>query len=111
MATAETQAAYTVQYQAVQIANELGLLAVVSILLAIVAILLAIGGVFAFFNFRGLARKQATEEARKIAETVAERAAIQRLESELSKMFDEYFELVKNSVDADAANEIAQAQN
>ena len=111
MASAEALAAYTEQYRAVQIAHDLGLLSYVSILLAIVAIMLAAGGVFAFFNFRMLASKQATEEARKVAETVAERAAIQRLESELPKMFAEYSELVKNSVGATAANEIAQAQS
>lgn len=98
-------------YRDVQIATEVGLLDLVSVLLAIVAILLAIGGVFAFFNFRSLARKQATEEANRISAEVAERVAIERLEKELPKMADEYRELVKNSVDSEAANEIARAHD
>ena len=86
------------------------MLDLVSILLAIVAILLAIGGVYAFFNFRSVARKQAKEEARKIAAMVAEKSAIEKLEAELPKMVEEYFEIVKNSVDSDMANEIARTQ-
>lgn len=99
------------RYRAVQVAGEIGFLDFASLLLAIVAILLAFGGIYAFFNFRGIARKQATEEARKIAASVAEDAAIRRLEAELPKMLEQYMELVQNSVSAEAANEIAKAQD
>ena len=96
---------------AVQVASGVGLLHLVSVLLAIVAIILAVAGVYAFFNFRGVARRQAREEARKIASEVAEKAAIGHLERELPKMVAEYHELVRNSAANEMADEIAKAQD
>ncbi|MDE0060542.1 MAG: hypothetical protein OXI22_15490 [Defluviicoccus sp.] len=99
------------RYRAVQVAGEIGFLDFASLLLAIVAILLALAGVVAFFNFRSLARKQATEEARKIAAEIAERIAVEKLEAELPNMLQEYSDLVKNSLNAEEADRVASAQN
>ena len=98
-------------FQSVRTANEIVLLNLVSILLAIVAILLALAGVFAFFNFRNLARKQATEEAQKIAASVAENVAVEKLEAELPTMVEAYSDLVKNNLNAEEADRVANAQN
>jgi len=53
-------------------AAQLGRLDLVSLLLAAIGLILVAGGVYAFINFRKIAREQATEEAKKTAEEVAE---------------------------------------
>lgn len=96
---------------AVEFAAQTGRLDLVSVLLAIVAILLGLGGFVAFFSIRGLAKSTAHETATATAEAIAEKAAISHLEAELPKIVKEYFELVQNSVTAEQARAIAEAQD
>lgn len=93
------------------VAADIGLLDFASLLLAIVAILFGFGSVFAYFNFRSLAKAHAREEAESIAAKIAEKRAVSYLEAELPKLVDEYMELVKSGADDDIADMIAQAQD
>ena len=63
------------------------------------------------FESLWVAKKQATEEARRISSEAAEKVAIQKLNAELPKIIAEYLDLVKDSVSADDADAIAKAQD
>lgn len=95
----------------VGLANQFGLFGITSVLLGLVGILLALGGLVAFFDVRraaqATARAAAQEEARKVAEAVANAY----MQAELPTILNEYFDLLKDSVTAQEADEIAQAQN
>lgn len=64
-------------------AAQLGRLDLVSLLLASIGLILVLGGIFAFMNFRAIAKAQATTEAGRVAEEVAERVANDYLQREL----------------------------
>ena len=95
----------------IQAASSIGLLHLASVLLAIVGLLLAIGGVVAFLNFRGLARRQAREEAKKIAPDVAEKVAILRVVQLLPQLVEEYRKLGMSAATNQSIEEIAQSQD
>lgn len=81
---------------AICVAGQLGRLDFVSALLAGVALVVAVGGVVAFFNFRSLARRQAEDEARRIAAEIAEVAANKYIQGELPRLLEEYRALAAN---------------
>ena len=83
-------------------AAQLGRLDFVSSLLAIVSIILVIAGVIAFLNFRALARKQAKEEAIKIATEIAEKTTVKYLQENLSKLIEANRNLMAGSSEQDA---------
>ena len=94
---------------AVHVAAQLGRLDLVSALLAaigLMAALLAIGG---FFYVRHRAEKAAREEAQYLNERI-EAEALSKMEEMLPTLVDQYMELLRNSVTADQANDIAEAQ-
>lgn len=92
-------------------AAQIGRLDLVSLLLAILGILLALGGVVAFLNFRSLARKQAREEAEKIAKVVAEEKANEYLQTELMNIIREYKSFIDDALnDPRKSDDIAKMQ-
>jgi hypothetical protein len=97
---------------AIQAAAQLGRLDLVSLLLAAIGLILVLGGLFAFFNFRSIARQQATEEAREIAETVAEQTANEYLQKHLYDIVKGYRSMLdSDAVSDDLAKRMADAQD
>ncbi|MEX0365692.1 MAG: hypothetical protein AB3N22_06450 [Ruegeria sp.] len=97
---------------ATAVAAQLGRLDLVSLLLAAIGLILVLGGLFAFFNFRSIARTQATQEATKVAEDVAERVANEYLQKELPDVIKAYREMMDSeSVSDDLADQMAGAQD
>lgn len=96
---------------AISLAAQIGRLDLVSLLLAILGVIMALGGVLAFANFRSIARKQAGEEAQKIAKDTAERAVNDYIQSEIPNLIEEYRNFVGYTLDdSDQADQIAGAQ-
>lgn len=92
-------------------AAQLGRLDMVSLLLAAIGLILVLGGLFAFFNFRSVAKIHATEEATKIAELVAERIANEYLQKELPDVIKAYREMMGSDGASDAsADKMASQQ-
>lgn len=97
---------------ATAVAAQLGRLDMVSLLLAAIGLILVLGGLFAFFNFRSIARKQATQEAVKVAEEVAERVANEYLQKEMPDVIKAYGEMMdSDGVSDDLADLVAGAQD
>lgn len=97
---------------ALEVAAQLGRLDFASLLLAIVSTILVLGGIFAFINFRSIAKAQAVEEARKTAEATAERVTNEYLQRELPDLLEAYRSFLdSNDVTDDAANQMANAQD
>ncbi|WP_317056150.1 hypothetical protein [Roseovarius rhodophyticola] len=96
---------------AISIAAQLGRLDLMSLLLAAIGLILVLGGLFAFLNFRGIAKAQATLEATKVAEEVAERVANEYLQKELPDVVKAYREMMDSDGTTDEdANRFAEAQ-
>ena len=92
-------------------AAQLGRLDFVSLLLAAISLILVLGGLFAFFNFRSIAKARATKEATRVAEEVAERIANEYLQKELPDVMKAYREMMgSNGVSDDLADQMADAQ-
>lgn len=89
---------------------QLGRFDLVSLLLAVIGILIALAGVIAFINFRSVARRQAKEEAQRIAAETAERTANEYLQAELPKLLEEYRELFGSNCSSEEIDKIAKAQ-
>ena len=85
----------------VAIAAQLGRLDFVSSLLAGIGVVLVLGGIFAFINFRGLAKTQAKKEAEKVSKEIAEKVANSYLQEELPKIYKEYMDLFEQNRDFD----------
>jgi len=97
---------------AIQAAAQLGRLDLVSLLLAAIGLILVVGGLFAFFNVRSIARKQATEEAGKIAKTVAEQIANEYMQKHLYDIVKAYRNMMdSDAVSDDLAKRMADAQD
>ena len=97
---------------AIQAAAQLGRLDLVSLLLAAIGLILVVGGLFAFFNVRSIARKQATEEAGKIAKTVAEQIANEYMQKHLYDIVKAYRNMMDpDAVSDDLAKRMADAQD
>lgn len=93
-------------------AAQLGRLDMVSLLLAAIGLILVLGGLFAFFNFRAIAKTQATQEATKVAEEVAERIANVYLQKEMPDVIKAYREMMdSDGVSDDLADQMARAQD
>ena len=91
----------------IQLATQMGRLDFLSVVLACLAIIIVFSGIYGFIHFRGVARDTAREETRKIAE----RVAVEYLQSELPGMMEEHRKLAENAVTAEQADQIAQAQD
>ena len=92
-------------------AEVLGLaIAVASLLLAVIGLAVVLGGVYAFMNFRGIARRQAREEAATVSRQVAEATAVAYIQAELPALIDETLTLYRNAGTDEQADEIALAQ-
>lgn len=93
-------------------AAQLGRLDLVSLLLAAIGLVLILGGLFAFFNFRAVAKQQAEVEAARVAKEVAERVANEYLQKELPDVMKAYREMMDSeAVTDDIANRMAGAQD
>jgi hypothetical protein len=96
----------------VHYASQIGRLDFVSAALAVLALILGAGAFPVFFFVQRRAEKIASDAAEdtliKATERI-EREAIARLETMLPRMVEEYMEIVKNSVSAEAADRIAEA--
>ena len=103
---------WTACTDATALAGQLGRLDLVSLLLAGIGLILVLGGVFAFINFRSIARSQATEEAKERAKEVAERVANEYLQGELPGIIDANLDLMdRGSLSDDDTNSVAEAQD
>lgn len=92
-------------------AAQLGRLDLVSLLLAAIGLILVLGGLFAFFNFRSIAKNQATVEAQRVAEMVAERSANEYLQKNLPDVVKAYREMMEYDGTSDeAADKMSDAQ-
>jgi ABC-type transport system involved in cytochrome bd biosynthesis fused ATPase/permease subunit len=94
-------------------AVQLGRLDFVSALLAMIALLLAVSAFPIFFYLRQraatVAREAVKEELAGALERI-EASADARIQEMLPGMVEAYFELMKNSISAEDANEMAAAQ-
>lgn len=97
----------------VEFAAQTGRLDLVSLLLAAIGLILVLGGLFAFINFRSIAKAHAVSEATKIAEATAERVTNEYLQRELPDLLEEYREFFDSDDDFsdDDADEMANAQD
>ncbi len=86
------------------------LLAVGSIAPGVVAVALVLGGIFAWNYFREVAKSQATIEATRIAEELAERKANEFLQDNLPVIVDAYTSMFVRMVN-DRADDIASSQD
>ena len=104
----ESQAQEVIAYAA-----QLGRLDLVSLLLAAIGLILVLGGLFAFINFRSIAKIHAVAEATKIAETTAERVTNEYLQRELPDLLEEYRDFFDSEDDFtdDDADQMATAQD
>lgn len=95
----------------VAVLAQLGRFDLVALLLAAIGLILVAGGVFAFVNFRSIAKKHVIEEARSVAAAEAAIIANEYLQRELPELLKEYSEFFgQTKTSADAANEMAAAQ-
>lgn len=95
----------------IQFAAQTGRLDLVSLLLAIVSIILVLGGVFAFVNFRSIARQHAIAQAKETAEATAERITNEYLQRELPDLLEAYRSFLNSDdVSNEAADKMASAQ-
>ena len=93
-------------------AAQLGRLDLVSLLLAAIGVILVLGGVFAFMNFRAIARSQSKDEAAKVAKEVAERTANEYLQRELPDVIKAYRDMMdEEGLSDDDTNRFAVAQD
>ncbi|MCY4241941.1 MAG: hypothetical protein OXD36_09385 [Rhodobacter sp.] len=96
---------------AIAVAGQLGRLDAVSLLLAAVGVVLVLGGVFAFINFRSIARSQAEKEANAVAKEVSERIANEYMQRELPNVIKSYREMMEGeNVLNEQANRFADSQ-
>jgi len=95
----------------IQNAAQLGRLDFLSALLASISVALVLGGVFAFLNFRSIAKETAKDEAAEISKQVAARVTNEYLKEELLNVLKEY-EVFRDTSDIseDDADGIAGAQ-
>lgn len=98
---------------AIEFAAQTGRLDLVSLLLAAIGLILVLGGLFAFINFRSIAKAHAVAEATKIAEATAERVTNEYLQRELRDLLEEYRTFFDSEGDLsdDDADQIANAQD
>jgi hypothetical protein len=96
----------------VEFAAQTGRLDLVSLLLALVSTILVLGGVFAFFNFRSIAKHHAITQAKETAEATAERVTNEYLQRELPDLLDAYRSFLdSDDVSNEAADRMAGAQD
>lgn len=96
---------------AMRVAAQLGRLDFASLLLAIVSLILVLGGVYAFINFRAIAKAHAIKEATKVAEVTAERVTNEYLQRELPDLLDAYRSFLDSGdVSDEEADDMAEAQ-
>ena len=95
---------------AVCLAAQLGRLDLISALLAIIGLAIVLGGVFAFMNFKSIARRQAEKEAKEVAAAVAERIANEYMQGEGLAIIQSYLELSDSTTSDEEAQRIAEAQ-
>ncbi|MFK7871279.1 MAG: hypothetical protein AB8B58_18830 [Roseobacter sp.] len=102
-----------IRQSAIEYAAQTGRLDLVSLLLAAIGLILVLGGLFAFINFRSIAKAHATEEAARIAEATAERVTNEYLQRELPDLLEEYREFFDSEDDLsdEDADEMANAQD
>ncbi|WP_227287009.1 hypothetical protein [Boseongicola sp. H5] len=92
-------------------AAQLGRLDLVSLLLTAIGLILVLGGLFAFINFRAIAREQAKKEAAKVARETAERVTNEYVQQELPDIIDAYRSFMDSEeVSDESADEMANAQ-
>ena len=97
--------------EAMEVAAQLGRLDFASLLLAIVSLILVLGGVYAFINFRAIAKAHAVAEATKVAEATAERVTNEYLQRELPDLLDAYRSFLDSGdVSDEDADDMAEAQ-
>lgn len=93
-------------------AAQLGRLDFASLLLAIVSLILVLGGLYAFINFRAIAKAQAVKEARAVAQATAERVTNEYLQRELPDLLEAYRSFLdSDDVTDEDADEMASAQD
>ncbi|TCO72031.1 hypothetical protein [Rhodovulum euryhalinum] len=96
----------------VEFAAQTGRLDLVSLLLAIVSTILVLGGVFAFLNFRSIAKAHAIVQAKETAEATAERVTNEYLQRELPDLLKAYRSFLdSDDVSNEAADQMAGAQD
>lgn len=97
---------------ALKIAAQLGRLDFASLLLAIVSTILVLGGIFAFLNFRSIAKAHAIAQAKETAEATAERVTNEYLQRELPDLLEAYRNFLdSDDVSDEAADQMASAQD
>jgi histone deacetylase complex regulatory component SIN3 len=80
--------------------------------LAVVGLILVMGGVFAFVNFRSIAKAHAGAQATKVAEVTAERVTNEYLQKELPDLLEAYRSFLDSEGLSDAdADGMANAQD
>lgn len=93
-------------------AAQLGRLDFVSLLLAVVALILGLGGIFAFFNFRNIAKRQASEVAEATAKEVADKVAHEYMSNQYSELLRNYLNFASAMEISDKeADEISKSQS
>lgn len=71
---------------------------------------MVLGGLFAFFNFRAVAGKEARDEAKKIAKEVAEQVANEHMQKELPNIIRAYQAMIPGDDTDEEADSFAEVQ-
>lgn len=102
-----------IKQSAIGFAAQTGRLDLISLILAAISLTLVLGGVFAFLNFRSIAKAHAVTEATKVAEATAERVTNEYLQRELPDLLEEYREFFDSEGDFtdEDADQMANAQD
>lgn len=96
----------------IEFAAQTGRLDLVSLILAAIGLILILGGVFAFLNFRSIAKAHAVTEATVVAEVIAERVTNEYLQRELPDLLEEYRTFFDSEdFTDDDADQMANAQD
>lgn len=101
-----------VKQSVIDFAAQTGRLDLVSLLLAAIGLILVLGGLFAFINFRSIAKSHAVAEAKRVAEATAERVTNEYLQQELPDLLEAYRSYLDSmDVTDDDADQMANAQD
>ena len=100
-----------IAHDAIEYAAQLGRLDFVSAILAAIALLLVFAGIYAFIDFRKIAKARAEEVAKAVAKETAEREANLYLQKEMPNLFREYIEFMDGVPDDGDPDDIAGAQD
>lgn len=95
---------------ATEMLSALGRFDYIALLLTVVSFILVLGGLYAFINFRAIAKREAAKEARQVSKEHAETAVNLYLQENIATIVEAYMDLNGFGVTDAEADDIAGAQ-